>query len=73
MTPPTRVIPGRLSVSRAFGDCAAKMEKYGGNPGCVIATPEICVHQLTDDIDYICIGSDGVYDRLDNKDINLTI
>eukprot|EP00354_Favella_ehrenbergii_P004601 CAMPEP_0170458786 /NCGR_PEP_ID=MMETSP0123-20130129/5658_1 /TAXON_ID=182087 /ORGANISM="Favella ehrenbergii, Strain Fehren 1" /LENGTH=68 /DNA_ID=CAMNT_0010723087 /DNA_START=2261 /DNA_END=2467 /DNA_ORIENTATION=- len=28
---PERVLPGRLSVSRTFGDCMAKMEKYGGN------------------------------------------
>lgn len=38
---PMRVLPGRLSVSRTFGDCVAKMEKYGGNPNCIIAEPEI--------------------------------
>ena len=34
---PFRVLPGRLSVSRTFGDIEAKFEKYGGKPGVVIA------------------------------------
>ena len=28
---PIRVFPGRLSVSRAFGDIEAKKPRYGGN------------------------------------------
>ena len=38
---PVRVNPGRLSVSRTFGDIEAKFEKFGGNPKVVIAEPEI--------------------------------
>jgi len=38
---PFRVLPGRLSVSRTFGDIEAKLEKYGGKTGVVIAQPEI--------------------------------
>ena len=38
---PFRVLPGRLSVSRTFGDIEAKMEKYGGKKGVIIAQPEI--------------------------------
>jgi hypothetical protein len=38
---PFRVIPGRLSVCRTFGDIETKLEKYGGKPGVVIAKPEI--------------------------------
>jgi protein phosphatase 2C family protein 2/3 len=34
---PFRVLPGRLSVSRTFGDIEAKLEKYAGKPGVVIA------------------------------------
>ena len=36
---PYRVLPGRLSVSRTFGDIEAKMEKFGGKPGVVSAVP----------------------------------
>ena len=38
---PFRVNPGRLSISRAFGDLQAKDFKYGGNPNVVISEPEI--------------------------------
>jgi serine/threonine protein phosphatase PrpC len=38
---PHRVLPGRLSVSRAIGDAHAKLKPLGGNPHVVIATPEI--------------------------------
>jgi protein phosphatase 2C family protein 2/3 len=38
---PFRVLPGRLSVSRTFGDIEAKKVKYGGNPRVIIAEPEI--------------------------------
>lgn len=41
MTGPYRVLPGRLSVCRTFGDIEAKLPKYGGNPKVVISTPEI--------------------------------
>jgi len=70
---PIRVMPGRLSVSRAFGDCTAKMVKYGGNPDCVIATPEIEVVPLSNKDDFILLGSDGVFDKLTNNQINLTV
>jgi protein phosphatase 2C family protein 2/3 len=29
---PHRIFPGRLSVSRSFGDIAAKLVAKGGNP-----------------------------------------
>ena len=38
---PIRVLPGRLSVSRTFGDPEAKMEFRGGNPNVVACLPEI--------------------------------
>jgi protein phosphatase 2C family protein 2/3 len=41
MKGPVRVFPGRLSVSRTFGDIEAKLEKFKGLPNVVIATPEV--------------------------------
>ena len=38
---PLRVLPGRLSVSRTFGDIEAKLERFGGKPNVVIAEPEL--------------------------------
>ena len=40
---PYRVLPGKLSVSRTFGDIEAKLETapYEGKKGVVIAEPEL--------------------------------
>ena len=65
---PMRVMPGRLSVSRTFGDCIAKMEKYGGNPKCIVPDAEVFAVKITDDLDYALIGSDGIFDRISTED-----
>lgn len=36
---PPRILPGKLSVSRCFGDIEAKKERYGGNEKVLIADP----------------------------------
>ena len=36
---PLRVFPGKLSVSRTFGDIEAKDERFGGNNKVVVAEP----------------------------------
>lgn len=38
---PHRVFPGRLSVSRTFGDVEAKLWIFGGIPGVISAEPDI--------------------------------
>ena len=53
---PHRVFPGRLSVSRSFGDIEAKLPKYGGNDTVIIAEPEIRVFDITDNMDYIILA-----------------
>lgn len=65
---PVRVIPGRLSVSRTFGDCQAKLEKYNGNPNVVIVDPEIHHISIKEDAhDFIILGCDGIFDRLSTE------
>ncbi len=66
---PYRVLPGRLSVSRTFGDPEAKLPKFGGNPNVVVAIPDITSFKITNDHDFIVMGSDGIFDRLSNKDV----
>ncbi len=51
-----RVLPGRLSVSRAFGDIQAKLVQYEGNPNVVIAEPEITHFALESDHDFVFLG-----------------
>lgn len=66
---PTRVFPGRLSVSRSFGDIDAKDPTLGGKRGVIIAVPQIHSFAITEDLDFILIASDGVFDRLDNNEV----
>jgi hypothetical protein len=64
------VFPGRLSVSRTFGDIEAKLTRLEGNPNVVIAEPDITAFKITEQskYDFIVIGCDGIFDKLDNKE-----
>ena len=53
---PFRVFPGRLSVSRTFGDIEAKKVKYGGNPRVIVADPEIKAFKVTPNYDFILLA-----------------
>ena len=66
---PFRVFPGRLSVSRTFGDIFAKMPEYGGNLKGVIAVPDIKAFKILKDHDFIILGSDGIFDKMTNKEV----
>ena len=66
---PWRVNPGRLSVSRTFGDVEAKLEKFGGLKGVVVATPDIVEYELNEQYNFIVIGCDGIFDVLSNMEI----
>jgi Protein phosphatase 2C len=61
---PLRIFPGRLSVSRAFGDIEAKRRKYGGNPLVLNANPDIKQFKIEDLYDFILLGCDGIFDKL---------
>ncbi len=63
------MFPGRLSVSRTIGDIEAKDERYGGNPNVVIATPEIRAFKIKENYDFIAIGCDGVFEKMDNQEV----
>lgn len=66
---PWRVSPGGLSVSRTFGDIEAKEEKYGGMKKVVVALPDITEYELSEEINYIVLGCDGIFDVLSNEDL----
>lgn len=66
---PARVLPGRLAVSRSFGDPYSKLPLLGGKPGVITAIPEIKSFKIMADYDFIVLGSDGIFDTLSNKDI----
>lgn len=58
---PFRVFPGRLSVSRSFGDIEAKLPMFNGNPNILISTPEIKTFELTDGIEWCCLACKSYY------------
>lgn len=66
---PHRVYPGRLSVSRTFGDVQHKHTQFGGLNNVIIATPEISFFRIQDSIDFMVLGCDGIYDVLTNDEI----
>jgi protein phosphatase 2C family protein 2/3 len=67
---PYRVLPGRLSVSRTIGDIEAKGIQFGGNPNVVVPYPDIYSFDLEkDDIDFLVLGCDGIYDQISSEEI----
>lgn len=66
---PHRILPGRLSVSRALGDAHAKVNKLGGNPNVLISSPDIKEFEIGHMHDFIIIGSDGLYDKMTNSEL----
>lgn len=66
---PHRILPGRLSISRSFGDVHAKLPQFGGMSNVLIAEPEVLEITYSDKIDFILLGCDGIYDHLSNEEI----
>ena len=55
------MLPGRLSVSRTFGDIEAKLEKLGGNPKVVVCKPDIKSFKIQDNHDFIILASKNLF------------
>ena len=56
-------------MSRTFGDIEAKRVKYGGNPKVVIASPDIKSFKIEENYDFIVLGCDGIFDKLNNLEV----
>ncbi|CAD8135189.1 unnamed protein product [Paramecium pentaurelia] len=69
VTGPVRVIPGRLSVSRTFGDIEAKFEQFGGNSNVVISEPDVKIFKINQDHDFIVLGCDGIFDKMSSGEV----
>lgn len=62
------MLPGKLAVSRTMGDIESKFGKYGGMPNVISAVPEIMTFKIEDDHDFILLGCDGIFDKLENEE-----
>ena len=67
------MFPGRLSVARTFGDIEAKRSRFGGNQNVIVCEPEIRCFKIESNFDFILIGCDGIFDRLNNREIVNTV
>ncbi len=56
-------------MSRAIGDIEAKSSIYGGILGVISSVPEIIAFKLKEEIDFILLGCDGIFDQLSNKEV----
>lgn len=63
------MLPGRLSVSRTFGDPEAKLEFKGGNPNVVACLPDVEAFKIAKDHDFLFLACDGIFDKMSNEDI----
>lgn len=66
---PYRVFPGRLSVSRSIGDYNAKWTEKGGNNKVLIAVPDIHKIKIGSNLNFLILGSDGLFDNQSNLNI----
>lgn len=55
-------------MSKTFGDIEAKRPRYGGNPNVIVCDPDIKSFKVQDNFDFIMIGCDGIFERLNNRD-----
>ena len=53
-------------MARTFGDVESKLKQFGGLDGTVVCTPEV-IQFDNDNIDYIFMASDGIFDVLSGK------
>lgn len=60
-------------MARTFGDIEAKRARFGGNPNVIVCEPEIRCLKIEPNFDFIMIGCDGIFDRLNNRDVVSTV
>ena len=61
------MLPGRLSVSRTIGDAEAKLSKYGGLPNVISCIPDVFSFEISEELDILMLGCDGIFDKLSNE------
>ena len=70
---PFYVDPGKLMVSRAFGDLDAKDCELGGNPRVVISEPEVKSFKIKPEHDFILMATGSLFEKLGGKEIVETV
>ena len=64
-----RIFPSGLNVSRTIGDFEFKTPETGGFKNMISSKPDIIEIEYNSDMDFIVLGSDGVFDKVSNSEI----
>lgn len=64
-----RIFPSGLNVSRTIGDFEFKTPETGGFKNMISSKPDIIEIEYNPDMDFIVLGSDGVFDKVSNSEI----
>lgn len=64
-----KVNPGKLHVSRAFGNIDAKAEKFGGNHLVIIPDPEITNFTITPLFDFLLLATDSLFEVFGYREV----
>jgi protein phosphatase 2C family protein 2/3 len=63
-------VNGNLALSRALGDFVFKRnEKKGPKDQIVTAFPDVQVREVTDDLEFIVLACDGIWDVMSNEEV----
>lgn len=64
-----KINPGKLHVSRAFGNLDAKISKYGGNPFVVIPDPDITNFTITPLFDFLLLATNSLFEIFGYREV----
>ena len=69
----SRIFPGDLAVSRTFGDVFAKVKELGGKHNVILGIPDILGFKIDYNLDFLIMGSHGIYNKITNKDLIINV
>ena len=56
-------------MCRTFGDIEAKLQRLYGNSSVVVADPDISSFKIDSKYDFVALGCDGIFDKMEDKDM----
>lgn len=66
---PFQITPGDIEVTRSFGFLHAKSEVFGASPRVVLSQPDVRFFNLTNEHDFIILGSSGTFRTVSSQEI----
>ena len=62
-----KVFPGNFKTTRTLGNAEYKVPEAGGNPLMIISEPDILAFEINHQHEFIVMGSNGVFDTVNNQ------